>query len=315
MRIEERLRLRWQKRQRKPVSQRDLPSALRMPVVPTRFGWAFFAVLAVMFIWSANHQLNLGYALTFLAFSVFLLGGTITAGQLAGMSLQAQAGAPVWAGDEASFVVQIVEHEGRMRGVLHVRNEWNAVTNDDALAGATVQVVMREPTWQRGWHQMAPIEIYCTHPLGAFVTWTWSWLEARVLVYPRPVGEQPLPWQITEETGKVLGMKYGDDELSGLRPYILGEPLSRVAWKRQGRGEMMLKQFAGEGAPRLLLDFAVAHGGTEQRLSQLAKWIVEAEAQELSYALRLPNVYFDFSRGREHREACLRALALFGGGA
>ena len=72
----------------------------------------------------------------------------------------------------------------------------------------------------------------------------------------------------------------------------------------------VLTDAAGEGARR-----AALAGGTEQRLSQLAKWIVEAEAQGLSYALRLPDAFFDFGHGREQREACLRALALFGGGA
>ncbi|MFC2305114.1 MAG: hypothetical protein ACFNT5_08080, partial [Cardiobacterium hominis] len=99
MAIEDRARAYWRARQREAVGSRLLPSVLRMPVVPTRFGLAFLAVLAVMFVWSANHQLNLGYALTFLAFSVFLLGGTITAGQLAGLAFAAQGGAPVWAGD------------------------------------------------------------------------------------------------------------------------------------------------------------------------------------------------------------------------
>ena len=157
--------------------------------------------------------------------------------------------------------------------------------------------------------------MFCTHPLGAFVTWSWTWLEARVLVYPRPAGDLPLPWQAAEGEGKAQGATSGDDELSGLRPYVLGDSLSRVAWKRYGRGELLLKQFAGEGAPQLLLDFAAIPGGTEQRLSQLAQWIVEAEAQGLSYALRLQQQYFDFGHGREQREACLRALALFGGGA
>lgn len=294
MAIEDRARAYWRARQREAVGSRLLPSVLRMPVVPTRFGLAFLAVLAVMFVWSANHQLNLGYALTFLAFSVFLLGGTITAGQLAGLAFAAQGGAPVWAGDEASFTLTVVESDGRERGLVHVRNDEQRAVSDELRAGATALVVLRETTWQRGWHVMAPIEVFCTHPLGAFVTWAWLWLDARVLVYPRPAG---------------------DDELSGLRPYVLGDSLSRVAWKRAGRGELLLKQFAGEGAPRVLLDFAALSGGTEQRLSQLAKWIVEAEAQGLSYALRLPDGFFDFGRGREQREACLRALALFGGGA
>ena len=315
MAIEDKIRARWQARQRYAVASRDLPSALRMPVVPTRFGLAFLAVLAVMFVWSANHQLNLGYALTFLAFSVFLLGGTITAGQLSGLSLAAQGGEPVWAGDEAAFTVTITERDGRARGLVFLRNEEQCVACDDLRAGATAQVVLREATWQRGWHAMAPLEVFCTHPLGAFVTWSWTWLEARVLVYPRPAGDLPLPWQAAEGEGKAQGATSGDDELSGLRPYVLGDSLSRVAWKRYGRGELLLKQFAGEGAPQLLLDFAAIPGGTEQRLSQLAQWIVEAEAQGLSYALRLQQQYFDFGHGREQREACLRALALFGGGA
>ena len=215
MRIEDRARAYWQARQREAVGSRLLPSVLRMPVVPTRFGLAFLAVLAVMFVWSANHQLNLGYALTFLAFTVFLLGGTITAGQLAGLAFAAQGGAPVWAGDEASFTLTVVESDGRERGLVHVRNDEQRAVSDELRAGATALVVLRETTWQRGWHVMAPIEVFCTHPLGAFVTWAWLWLDARVLVYPRPAGDLPLPWQPAAGAGKVQGATAGDDELSG----------------------------------------------------------------------------------------------------
>ena len=213
-------------------------------------------------------------------------------------------------------MVSVTERDGRLRGLLTLRNVWHEARCEDVLPRATAQVVLREPAQRRGWQYMAPLEVFCLHPLGAFVTWAWLRLEARVLVYPRPVGEQPLPWVSMAGEGKVVGAAAGDDELSGLRPYVLGDALSRVAWKRFGRGELLLKQFAGEGAPRLLLDFAAAKGGTEQRLSQLAKWVMDADRQGLLYALRLPpDVFFDFGHGREHREACLRALALFGGGA
>ena len=151
MALVKRLRARFRARLREAVAQRDLPSALRMPVVPSYFGLAFFAVLAVMFLWSANHQLNLGYALTFLAFTVFLLGGTITAGQLAGLSFTAHGGAPVWAGDEAAFVVSVSERDGRLRGLLTLRNEWHEARCEDVLPRATAQVVVREPARRRGW--------------------------------------------------------------------------------------------------------------------------------------------------------------------
>ena len=159
MALVKRLRARWMARLDAAVAQRDLPSALRMPVVPSYFGLAFFAVLAVMFLWSANHQLNLGYALTFLAFTVFLLGGTITAGQLAGLSFAARGGAPVWAGDEAAFVVSVTERDGRLRGLLTLRNAWYGARCEDVLPRATAQVVLREPAQRRGWQRMAPLEV------------------------------------------------------------------------------------------------------------------------------------------------------------
>ena len=50
----------------------------------------------------------------------------------------------------------------------------------------------------------------------------------------------------------------------------------------------------------------------ESRLSQLARWVVDAEAHGERYGLVLPGLRLAPDRGPEHRHRCLAALAVFG---
>jgi uncharacterized protein (DUF58 family) len=73
----------------------------------------------------------------------------------------------------------------------------------------------------------------------------------------------------------------------------------------------MTKQFATEGDGELEFDFeTLVSRGMEQRLSQLALWIIEAERARRRYSLRLPSVEIPASLGDTHCQNCLRALAL-----
>jgi uncharacterized protein (DUF58 family) len=49
----------------------------------------------------------------------------------------------------------------------------------------------------------------------------------------------------------------------------------------------------------------------EERLSHLARWVLDAHAAGVSYGLRLPGEKVDMSSGESHRERCLEALALY----
>jgi uncharacterized protein (DUF58 family) len=52
----------------------------------------------------------------------------------------------------------------------------------------------------------------------------------------------------------------------------------------------------------------------EQRLEQLAAWIVAAHARGERYGLRLDGAEVPPDSGNEHRERCLDGLALYGNG-
>ena len=51
---------------------------------------------------------------------------------------------------------------------------------------------------------------------------------------------------------------------------------------------------------------------TEQRLSQLARWILKCADDGERFGLQLPQDLIDLDQGQVHRQRCLRALARFG---
>ena len=49
------------------------------------------------------------------------------------------------------------------------------------------------------------------------------------------------------------------------------------------------------------------------RLSRLARWVIDAHTEALSFGLRLPGVTLPPAPGDAQRDCCLQALALFQG--
>ncbi len=64
----------------------------------------------------------------------------------------------------------------------------------------------------------------------------------------------------------------------------------------------------------LVLDFDAMPGSmhTEQRLSRMTRWVLDAEQRAVPYALRIGTLRIPPSVGAAHSAACLRALALYG---
>jgi uncharacterized protein (DUF58 family) len=93
---------------------------------------------------------------------------------------------------------------------------------------------------------------------------------------------------------------------------VPGESQRQIDWKAVARGQpLMTKQFTAEADDLLHLDYdQVRLADPEQRLSQLALWIVEAERARRRYSLHLPGTRIPSGSGEAHYHRCLRALAL-----
>jgi uncharacterized protein (DUF58 family) len=158
-------------------------------------------------------------------------------------------------------------------------------------------------------------------PLGLFRAWSYWQPELKVLAYPFPEpAAPPLPMSGTAH-GDGQG-RAGDDDFAGVRSYQPGDPLRHLAWRQIARldpelgGQLATKHFEGGAAEQLVLDFAALPPqlGLELRLSRMARWVLDAEQRALPYGFRLGAEAFDPALGAAHQAACLRALALYGGG-
>jgi len=170
------------------------------------------------------------------------------------------------------------------------------------------------PARQRGRLQAPSFTLFSTFPLGLFRTWSHLKLEMHCLVYPRPAPES-LPLPVSQaQAGQGLRTGVGHEDFSGLRTYHSGDSLRHVAWKAVAREQGMLtKQFSGEAQQDVWLDWdALAGMEAEARLSRLARWVLDADAANQRYGLRLPGCVLAPGTGTEHRRQCLEALALFG---
>ncbi len=287
----------------------------RVYIVPTQLGWLFVLTLAILLVGSINYALSLGFALTFLLAGMGLAGMVHTARNLARMAVSVGRTEPVFAGEAAQFRVYLDARAAFDRPAIlarHLQSRSQMVV--DVPAAGLAEVVLAVPAARRGWLPLGRVMLETRFPLGVFRAWSYVEPDARCLVYPRPE-RSALPAPSAESAlGALRSPTRGNDDYSGLRTYQLSDSPRHVAWKAVARNEDMLtKQFTGEAAAELWLDWArLSPFDVEQRLSRLAGWVLEAERAGVQYGLRLPGVEIAPGRGEAQRAACLQALALYG---
>ena len=304
--------------------------AQRVHIRPSRAGLAFAALLLALWIAAVNYRLGLGYALTYFAAACAIADMLFTSRNLAGLSLAATAGKPVFAGSHALFTLRLINRSTRPRHAIHLAVIGSPASPNlaDIAAHGETAVSIGVATQQRGWVIAPAVRLSGSFPLGLFIAWCHWQPEARVLVYPQPEqNAPPLPWLAgTVQQARQPGSRGGALELVGVRAYQPGDALQRLAWRQIARhdGEHLFsKQFQpGADAPtgashgthgNLMLDHADLHAlAPETRLSRLAAWVLQADRTGLPYGLRLGVLTLAPALGAGQRDACLRALALHG---
>ncbi len=286
----------------------------RVYIVPSRLGWIFAGALGVLLVGSINYSLALGFALTFLLAGLGIAGMVHTARNLALLSVIAGRAAPVFAGERAQFRLYLDNRARFDRPAILVRHVASgAQVLLDAGAAAVTEAALAVPAPRRGRLALGRVMLETRFPLGLFRAWSYAEPDTQCLVYPRPE-PSPLPEPAPGAAGGTARARArGTDDFSGLRAYQLSDSPGQVAWKVTARtGDRVTKQFTGEAAVELWLDWAGLGPAldTERRLSRLAGWVLAAERAGSRYGLRLPGLEIAPGRGETHRAACLQALAL-----
>ena len=287
----------------------------RVYILPTRQGIVFAAMLVAMLLGAMNYSNSMAFALTFLLGGLGLVCMHHTHGNLVNMEIAAGRAQPVFAGDTAYFDVHLHNPSKRPRFALAGGYERGTVLPGytDAPAQDSGRLQLPVKAAQRGWVRAPRFSVATEFPLGLFHAWTWLELDMQTLAYPKPAGTHLPPPPADGDGSQTSTARPGDEEFAGVREYAHGDAPSAVHWKAAARtGELIVKQFSAAQRDHLTLDFDALTGlPLEARLSQLCLWVLDAHASGAHYSLRLPGQVLPTRNGEAHRDACLRALALF----
>jgi len=286
----------------------------RLYILPTRAGLAFAGLLLLMLIAGMNYANSLALFLTFLLGAFALVVMQQCHRNLLGTEVISCLAPAVFAGGSGAVHVTLASGGGEARPRLEGALAEGALTIASLPAGRQRRLELPLPATARGIVRLERVRLATAYPFGLFRAWTWMHIPIEMLVYPRPRGALPMPGYAGRRSGTRSLPGAGADEWAGLRPFRDGDSPRQVDWKAYAReAPLLVKEYAqGESELRMFEFASLAPRDVETRLSQLARWVVDAEARGERYGLILPALRLAPDRGPAHRHRCLAALATFG---
>ena len=263
-----------------------------------------------------NYNLSRGHGLVFMLAGLGIVTILHTFRNLVLISLRPGRCEPVFAGGTAQFSLVLDNRRPDARTSLRLSIANLEPVEVDIEARGSKVAILGHPATRRGWLPLPRVTIETTWPLGLVRAWSYAAPALDCLVYPAPAARAPpLPWSGDSARGTTRDGR-GADDFSGLRKHQVADAPRHVAWKavaRQHDGPLLTKLFAGASAQQVWLDWHALPemNDSEQRLSILARWMLDADAAGLAWGLRLPGLQLAQDQGQEHLAAGLRALALY----
>ena len=281
---------------------------------PTGHGIVYVVLLAALLVGSINHNNNLGYLLTFLLSAILLVSIVLTLRNIRDLVCQGHGEAAVFAGQRLPFSLSLQTKDGPCYGLALSLddNNWVKVEKADRLP-VVCQVFL--PVSRRGRVEMRRVFAASAFPLGLVRVRREMPVILTGLVYPKPVPTQAggEKYQGEREENDQLPVRGQGHDFDGLHPYRPGDSPRRIHWKSLAAQRGLFTKFFEEdegGGPIFSLT-DMPGNDLELKLGQLCYLILRAEGCGARYGLRLGRQLIAPNRGLSHKNACLRALALY----
>ena len=280
---------------------------------PTRFGLGFLGLTVLTLVGCVNYALSLGYGLTFLLAGLWIMLAAQALRAARGVGLTWRPGAPVTAGESATFTAQVstsgpltpvqVQAQSTQGGAV---TAWAAAQSE-----GTALVHLPVPARVRGSLGLKDARLNVHDPLGLWRVAVALPLPDPVTVWPAPeVGAPPPPVRPAPGGGGSTRRTRGDEDFAGLRPYQSGDSPRQIAWKQVARtGQLLTRETDAPQGTALHLNWADTTGDPETRLARLAAWVARARHSGAPFALGLPGRTLPAGQGEAHAAAALTLLA------
>ena len=253
----------------------------------------------------------------FILISISLVAMLYTHNNVIGLSMDSQPSRSVFLGETVCFPITLSNNSNTQRNAIWlVCDGFHQLMNIGV--GGKRKIELKLPTINRGYLVCSDISLTSHFPLGFFFVWTKLYQpEQRCLVYPQPMDLMAFPdsgSNITDQNFTAI-INSNAQDYSGMKTYQAGDRLRDIHWPSLAKTHKLITiqhEEQRSGSVNLSWFSMPAHFDTEDRLSQLCFWVIDAEQHNLRYQLEMPNHTVQFSSGRRHYHQCLSVLALWG---
>lgn len=300
---------RYAQRLRLPFRWKKRSYALR----PTRYGLIFLLMLMALLIGSINHNNNFGYLLTFLLGGIVLVSLAHTFSNLQDISITPVPVKPVFAGDAAHISFLLHSTKPAKPGIKG-RLDHFFCDPVDLVDSDSAKIKIPVPTLERGILHKESVTLVTDFPLGLMEMHTTLPISVSYLVYPAPIPGAFITDKVNGAEGEGIAASFeGETDFSELSPYRVGDDIRRIHWKSLAAGkDLHTVKYEESYVAGTMFSLNILPGANvETKLGRLCHMILTAESQGMKYGLALDDLVITQSKGASHRNACLKALALY----
>lgn len=312
------LRSAWETRfyrwidQRSPRARAIQLNRKNLYTFPNFTGLLYLGITCVIWLLGTNYQNNLILGLSYLLVSIFVVSILHAFANLAGISIRFVSARPAFAGDPASFILELNCINKAGCDNLELRWPGGETQTITLNHNEPQQVIVRALSVQRGYLHPGRLLVQSRFPLGIIRCWTWLNLDASALIYPAPIACDEPHAQASDGREEGGTSQRGGDDFSGLRDYQAGDPIKHIAWKQYAQDKgLFTKEYEAYFSAEKWLDWDSLNQPQELRLSGLCYWALDYEQRQIPYGLRLPGLELAPALGEHHQQSVLAALAEF----
>ena len=282
-------------------------------IFPIRTGFVFSILLLALLLAAINYESSLIFGLVFWLGSVFFVTIFYTFRNLSSIRLELQKSGTGFVDEDIEFSIKVSrpensKREGIQLGWPNEVKQWAELYDNPST---TVHLFVNAK--QRGWLNPKRLLIETYYPLGLLRAWTWIDLNAKAIVYPKPLFRDHTFNNIGDDEEGQLTHRSGSDDFHDIRNYRPGDSPKHILWRSYARqDELLVKQFVSYVDAQLILDWYQLEGDTEKRLSLLTGMALNAYKSDKEFGLKLPQVELRPNTGKAHLDQALKELALFG---
>ena len=300
----------FSKRKRKDIKSVTL-NHKRIYILPSQRGLGFVLLIILLLLIAFIYNNNLAYLLSFLLAGVFFVTILHSFKNLSELKITQGQSHPAHLSEKVGFDLHIQNPNTveRFNLIFNLEDSQNI----HLLSGEKQKLCLKASAVKRGWQHCAEIQLHSTYPLGLFKAWTVLKFDAKALVYPK-ISTQNIPFPETAgEQAQQGNAEKGLGDFYGLKTYQEGDAIRDIHWKSLAKGQgLFSKHYSSETLSELWLDLEQTPANDiEQRLTQLCRWLIDANQSGLEYGFILAGTTLQPSSGSTHFKKCLTALALF----